>query len=279
MPATRSARRPPRSAPPLLINNLVLVLGFWVGCFGSFKPTIYFSLLSGLTMITALLCDLYVTPACLVLLNRRRAALLGVRTRAPAAACCRCAWASAARGAGGRPAAARAAGSTRAHDRSWGAPTCPPPRARSARCASCGAATRPWWRRCSTPRCCRAWSARSARRNSPTGPAIPTPRATSTALEQAQKRIWSRLPTDERLADRRQKLWIDFVDAPGSGVRRARQPSRWRRRAGKCACCGREPLALLELSPAYVRRNLRLIAADAFHLDAAAVAAQLGPPR
>ena len=30
---------------PLVMNNLVLVLGFWVGCFGSFKPTIYFSLL------------------------------------------------------------------------------------------------------------------------------------------------------------------------------------------------------------------------------------------
>ena len=31
------------------MNNLLLVLGFWVGCFGSFKPTIYFSLLSGVT--------------------------------------------------------------------------------------------------------------------------------------------------------------------------------------------------------------------------------------
>lgn len=62
---------------PLLINNVVLVLGFWVGCFGSFKPTIYFSLLSGVTMITSLVCDLFVTPASLLLLldrRRRRAA-------------------------------------------------------------------------------------------------------------------------------------------------------------------------------------------------------------
>jgi predicted RND superfamily exporter protein len=58
---------------PLLVNNVVLVLGFWVGCFGSFKPTIYFSLLSGVTMITALVCDLFVTPASLVLLDRGRA--------------------------------------------------------------------------------------------------------------------------------------------------------------------------------------------------------------
>ena len=58
---------------PLLINNVALVLGFWVGCFGSFKPTIYFSLLSGLTMITALVCDLFVTPALLVVTDRSRA--------------------------------------------------------------------------------------------------------------------------------------------------------------------------------------------------------------
>ncbi|MBI3785789.1 MAG: MMPL family transporter [Deltaproteobacteria bacterium] len=56
----------------LFMNNMVLVLGFWVGAFGSFKPTIYFSLLTGLTMITAMICDLFVTPACLVLLERRR---------------------------------------------------------------------------------------------------------------------------------------------------------------------------------------------------------------
>lgn len=54
----------------LFVNNLILVLGFWVGAFGSFKPTIYFSLLSGFTMVTGMICDLLVTPACLVLLDR-----------------------------------------------------------------------------------------------------------------------------------------------------------------------------------------------------------------
>jgi predicted RND superfamily exporter protein len=60
----------------LLMNNLLLVLGFWVGCFGSFKPTIYFSLFSGVTLLTALVCDLFVTPACLMTFGapRRRAA-------------------------------------------------------------------------------------------------------------------------------------------------------------------------------------------------------------
>jgi predicted RND superfamily exporter protein len=58
----------------LFVSNVVLVLGFWVGAFGSFKPTIYFSLLSGMTMISALVCDLFVTPACLILLDRGRRA-------------------------------------------------------------------------------------------------------------------------------------------------------------------------------------------------------------
>jgi predicted RND superfamily exporter protein len=55
----------------LVMNNLALVFGFWVGALGSFKPTIYFSLLSGATMISAMICDLFVTPACLLLFDRR----------------------------------------------------------------------------------------------------------------------------------------------------------------------------------------------------------------
>jgi predicted RND superfamily exporter protein len=51
----------------LMIASLVLAVGFWVGCFSSFKPTIYFSMLVGGTLIGALLCDLLVLPACLVL--------------------------------------------------------------------------------------------------------------------------------------------------------------------------------------------------------------------
>jgi predicted RND superfamily exporter protein len=71
-PAAAVRHATTRVGTPLTMNNLVLVLGFWVGCFGSFKPTIYFSLLSGLTMISALVCDLLVTPACLLLYYRRR---------------------------------------------------------------------------------------------------------------------------------------------------------------------------------------------------------------
>jgi len=56
----------------LMISSLVLALGFWVGCFGSFWPTVYFSLLVGGALIAALLCDLLVLPACLVLNCPRR---------------------------------------------------------------------------------------------------------------------------------------------------------------------------------------------------------------
>jgi len=54
---------------PLAIASSVLVLGFWVGALGSFLPTIYFSLLTGATILAALACDLVVLPACLVALH------------------------------------------------------------------------------------------------------------------------------------------------------------------------------------------------------------------
>jgi hypothetical protein len=58
---------------PVTAASVSLVLGFWVGAFGSFKPTVYFSLLTGLTMITGVVCDLLVLPASLVVADRRRA--------------------------------------------------------------------------------------------------------------------------------------------------------------------------------------------------------------
>ena len=60
-----------RTGRALTITSVVLVLGFWVGALGSFVPTIHFSLLTGATMIGALLCDLLVLPASLQLAARR----------------------------------------------------------------------------------------------------------------------------------------------------------------------------------------------------------------
>lgn len=51
----------------LMISSVVLAVGFWVGVLGSFKPTVYFSLFTGLTMFSALACDLLILPAILVL--------------------------------------------------------------------------------------------------------------------------------------------------------------------------------------------------------------------
>ncbi len=51
----------------LTSTTLALSIGFWVAIFGSFQPTVYFALLSGLTMWFALACDLLVLPACLKL--------------------------------------------------------------------------------------------------------------------------------------------------------------------------------------------------------------------
>lgn len=51
----------------LVFSSVVLALGFWVGALGSFRPTVFFSLLAGGTIVSALLCDLFVLPACLVL--------------------------------------------------------------------------------------------------------------------------------------------------------------------------------------------------------------------
>jgi len=66
---------------PVTVASTSLVLGFWVGALGSFLPTIYFSLLTGLTMITGVVCDLLVLPASLVLLDR-----IGRRRRDPGTA-------------------------------------------------------------------------------------------------------------------------------------------------------------------------------------------------
>jgi predicted RND superfamily exporter protein len=68
---------------PVTAASVSLILGFWVGALGSFKPTIYFSLLTGLTMITGVVCDLLVLPASLVVLERlsRRGTPTGCRLR------------------------------------------------------------------------------------------------------------------------------------------------------------------------------------------------------
>lgn len=47
----------------LLSTTMALSAGFWVAIFGSFQPTVFFALLTGVTMWFALACDLLVLPA------------------------------------------------------------------------------------------------------------------------------------------------------------------------------------------------------------------------
>jgi hypothetical protein len=55
-----------------VITSLTLVLGFWCLLFASFRPTMYFGLLSGITMITAIFGDLFLLPAGLVTFLARK---------------------------------------------------------------------------------------------------------------------------------------------------------------------------------------------------------------
>ncbi|MDF7806739.1 MMPL family transporter [Pontiellaceae bacterium B12219] len=66
--ATRSTTQ--RIGHALTASTIVLVGGFWMGAFGSFIPTNTFALLTGCMMISALLCDLLVLPAYMILTQR-----------------------------------------------------------------------------------------------------------------------------------------------------------------------------------------------------------------
>ncbi len=52
-----------RNGRAVIFTSLILALGFWSGLVGSFKPTLYFSFLMGLTLMFDLLADLLVTPS------------------------------------------------------------------------------------------------------------------------------------------------------------------------------------------------------------------------
>jgi hypothetical protein len=82
------------------------------------------------------------------------------------------------------------------------------------------------------------------------------------ALSQVQQTVERRLPTD-RAADRRQKIWIDFVVAPAAAFI-AIGAFESRLEGGEVKVVSREPLALVQPSRDYVERNQRLIAADSF---------------
>ena len=70
-----------RTGRVLVLSSFVIAFGFWVGALGSFRPTVYFSLLSGMTIVVALVCDLLVLPACLNLVGAGAPAGLSSKVR------------------------------------------------------------------------------------------------------------------------------------------------------------------------------------------------------
>jgi hypothetical protein len=51
----------------MISSSIILILGFWVGIFGSFKPSIYFALLTGMTLLLALISNLVILPLSLII--------------------------------------------------------------------------------------------------------------------------------------------------------------------------------------------------------------------
>ena len=54
----------------MLFTTLVLVTGFWLFMFATLNNVFYFGLLTGLTLIFALLADFLLAPAILMLVTR-----------------------------------------------------------------------------------------------------------------------------------------------------------------------------------------------------------------
>jgi hypothetical protein len=85
------------------------------------------------------------------------------------------------------------------------------------------------------------------------------------ALETVQKQIWDRMPRTEAVRDRRQKLFVDFVLTADRAVV-AIGAFEMSESNGEIRVLRREPLVVFEPSRHYAVRNMRLIAADSFHV-------------
>lgn len=267
------------AGPALFVNNAVLVLGFWVGAFGSFQPTVLFSVLSGLTMLTATLCDLLLTPALLVLLARGRARLSG-RAAAAGVVLVFAGVAGVARADVVVP-PVLAPALADAGEKRW-ARTFVPDEVRKVgevRLLTRGDAdvvqTMLY-----TPllkRVVREIRAKEMR-NWPDGtPGHAHAVRYCDALAAAERTLAARLQ-DATSGDRKRRLLVEFVLTP---TQAAIVLSRFEA-AGEdedLRVATREPLAVLEPSRDYVRRNMRLIAADAFETEGEPLDRLLSPLR
>lgn len=96
------------------------------------------------------------------------------------------------------------------------------------------------------------------------------------ALEEVQRRLFREIAAKGPGADRRQQLWIEFVLAPRDAWV-AIGSFEMEGAGDSLRVTAREALATLAPARAYVRRNMALIAADAFGARGEALARLLAP--
>lgn len=96
------------------------------------------------------------------------------------------------------------------------------------------------------------------------------------ALAAVREQLRGPASASEKGRDRRQRMWIEFVLAPRAALV-ACGAFEMEEQGGEVRVLRRETLALLEPSRDYVLRNMRLIAADAFHVEGDALGALLEP--
>jgi hypothetical protein len=276
--AVRHAAR--EAGPALVVNNVVLIAGFWVGAFGSFEPTILFSVLSGHTMLTALLCDLLVTPACLVVLER-----VGGRTvarGAVAAAVLLVLSAGVGRAAEVSVAPALAPALVDAGERRWARTDVPDAvrKVGEVRLVTRGDADVVETILYTTllRRAVREIRHKEMANWPPGASGHDDAERYVAALERVQQALDERADTSQS-PDRRRRLLIEFVLLPRQAAIVLSRFESVGDEGADVHVTAREDLAVLEPSRAYVRRNMRLIVGDSFEVQGEALDRLLSPLR
>jgi hypothetical protein len=96
------------------------------------------------------------------------------------------------------------------------------------------------------------------------------------ALEAIQRRLWQAILARGPGADRRQRIWIEFVLAPRDALV-AIGSFEMEGSGDAVRVTARETLATLAPARSYVRRSMALIAADSFHARGEALSKLLAP--
>jgi hypothetical protein len=97
------------------------------------------------------------------------------------------------------------------------------------------------------------------------------------ALDQVRKRLWDEQPKNERRDDRRQRMLIELVLDEHDALVAVGTFDMEESGGAAPLVTARRPYVVLRPSRAYIARNMRLIAADSFHVEGAELATLLAP--